>query len=204
MKQKRTDISFHQIKTLQFLVLFKGHRWRADIMQDLGRLHSSVLLCMILAFSEEQPVSVGCTSVFWAMFKPTLLGQHHLLHSESMSLGIGCPVIRISERGYEFKYVVTNCGIQKDVLSYGMIFYASLCYTIMHKGVTGKVPLLCIVSSSSFLETTPSSTISSLTKSKSDLSCGDCGPSWNLSYTCLFGLPWVPYFQDPLVKSSHQ
>lgn len=61
-------------------------------------------------------VSVGCTSsLFWAVVEPTLLGQDHFLHSDSVSLGIGCPVTHITEKGYEFNYRAIECGIQKEV-----------------------------------------------------------------------------------------
>lgn len=61
-------------------------------------------------------VSVGCTtSLFWAVVEPTLLGQDSFLHSDALSLGFGCPVTNIAEKGYEFNYLVTECGIQKEV-----------------------------------------------------------------------------------------
>lgn len=53
--------------------------------------------------------------MFWAVVEPTLLGHDHFLHSDGVSLGIGCPVTKITEKGYEFKYLVTKCGIQKEV-----------------------------------------------------------------------------------------
>lgn len=54
--------------------------------------------------------------MFWAVVEPTLLGQDHFLHSDTLSLGIGCPVTNIiPKKGYEFKYLVTECGIQKEV-----------------------------------------------------------------------------------------
>ncbi|XP_053781844.1 oocyte-secreted protein 3 [Desmodus rotundus] len=153
-------------------------------------------------------MSVGCTSsMFWAVVEPTLLGQDHFLHSDTLSLGIGCPVTNIiPKKGYEFKYLVTECGIQKEVFSYGVIFYSALHYTIIHKGVTGRIPLMCFVSSfsSSFSDTTPITTGNRLTESDSDLPSAKSGLSWNLQNTCLFGLPWIPYFQDPAVKPPHR
>ncbi|KAF6105232.1 oocyte secreted protein family member 3 [Phyllostomus discolor] len=168
-----------------------------------------LFLCMILAFSEQESggvlsmVSVGCTSMFWAVVELTLLGQDHFLHSDTMSLGIGCPVTNIiPKKGCEFKYLVTECGIQKEVFSYGVIFYSALHYTITHKGVTGRIPLMCFVSRS-FLDTTPSTTDNRLTESNNDLPPAKSGLSWNLPNTCLFRLPWIPYFQDPWVKPPH-
>ncbi|KAM5282555.1 LOW QUALITY PROTEIN: oocyte-secreted protein 3-like [Hipposideros larvatus] len=119
-------------------------------MKGFVGLLSSLLLCTILAFSEQQSVSVGCTSsMFWAVVEPTLLGRDHFLPSDGVSLGVGCPVTKITEKGYEFKYIVTECRIQKEVFSWSD-FYSTFYYIIMHKGVTGKIPLICIVSSLSF------------------------------------------------------
>ncbi|KAK2489378.1 hypothetical protein MC885_020207, partial [Smutsia gigantea] len=99
----------------------------ADIMKDFSGLQSSLLLCMILAFSEQESVSVGCTcSIFWAMVEPTLLGQDQVLHPDEVSLGTGCPVTEVTARGYKFNYPVTECGIQKEVFSYGVIFFIQL------------------------------------------------------------------------------
>ncbi|XP_070344005.1 oocyte-secreted protein 3 isoform X1 [Equus asinus] len=134
--------------------------------------------------------------MFWAVVEPTLLGQGHFLHSDEVSLGIGCPVTNITSQGYEFNYLVTECGIQKEVFSYGVIFYSALHYNIINKGVTGKIPLMCIVSSSPFLDDTPGTTNNNLTKSQDGLPSDNSCPSWTLSNTCLFGLPWIPYFQD--------
>lgn len=53
--------------------------------------------------------------MFWAVVEPTLLGHDHFLHSDGVSLGLGCPATKITEKGYEFKYLVTECGIQKEV-----------------------------------------------------------------------------------------
>ena len=53
--------------------------------------------------------------MFWAVVEPTLLGQGHFLHSDEVSLGVGCPVTNITSQGYEFNYLVTECGIQKEV-----------------------------------------------------------------------------------------
>lgn len=133
------------------------------------------------------------------MVEPTLLGQDQVLHPDEVSLGTGCPVTEVTARGYKFNYPVTECGIQKEVFSYGVIFYSALYYNIMSKGVTGKIPLMCIVSSSSCLDTTPSTTSNNLTQPQNDLP--SAGSSWNLADTCLFGLPWVPYFQHSSVRS---
>ncbi|KAM5317319.1 oocyte-secreted protein 3 [Glossophaga mutica] len=94
-------------------------------MRDFVELQS-LFLCMILAFSEQESASVGCTSpMFWAVVEQTLLGQDHFLHSDTMPLGIGCPVTNIiPKKGYEFNY-------------------SALHYTIIHKGVTGRIPLMC-------------------------------------------------------------
>ncbi|XP_070344006.1 oocyte-secreted protein 3 isoform X2 [Equus asinus] len=174
-------------------------------MKDFVRLQSSLLLCVILAFFEQKTVSVGCTSsMFWAVVEPTLLGQGHFLHSDEVSLGIGCPVTNITSQGYEFNYLVTECGIQKEVFSYGVIFYSALHYNIINKGVTGKIPLMCIVSSSPFLDDTPGTTNNNLTKSQDGLPSDNSCPSWTLSNTCLFGLPWIPYFQDSSAKPFYQ
>ncbi|XP_057363026.1 oocyte-secreted protein 3-like isoform X2 [Manis pentadactyla] len=172
-------------------------------MKDFWGLQLSLLLCMILTFSEQESVSVGCTcSTFWAMVEPALLGQDQVLHPDEVSLGTGCPVTEVTARGYKFNYPVTECGIQKEVFSYGVIFYSALYYNIMSKGVTGKIPLMCIVSSSSYLDTTPSTTSNNLTQPQNDLP--SAGSSWNLADTCLFGLPWVPCFQHSSVNTSHQ
>lgn len=53
--------------------------------------------------------------------------------------------------------------------------------------------------SSSCLDTTPSTTSNNLTQPQNDLP--SAGSSWNLADTCLFGLPWVPYFQHSSVRS---
>lgn len=127
------------------------------------------------------------------MIEPTLLGQDHSLHSDTVSLETGCPVTNIAEKGYEFNYLVTKCGIQKEVFSYGVIFYSVLHCTIMHKGVTGKISLMCLVPRLSFLDTTPNTVDNSLTKSENDLPSANSGLSWNIT-TCRFELPWVPYF----------
>ena len=61
-------------------------------------------------------MSVGCISfAFWAVVEPTVLGQDDFLPSGEVSLGIGCPVTNIPEKGYEFSYLVTECGIQKEL-----------------------------------------------------------------------------------------
>ncbi|XP_028012594.2 oocyte-secreted protein 3 isoform X6 [Eptesicus fuscus] len=173
-------------------------------MKDFVALQSFFCMCMILASSEQTSVSVGCTTtLFWAVVEPTLLGQDHFLHSDSVSLGIGCPVTHITEKGYEFNYLVTECGIQKEVFSYGVVFYSVLHCTIMREGVTRKIPLMCLVPRLS-LDTTPGTVDKGLTKSENDLPSANSGLSWNITNTCLFGLPWVPYFQAPLVKPSRQ
>lgn len=60
---------------------------------------------------------VGYTSfAFQAVVGPTILGQDDFLHSDEASLGIGCSVANITEKGYEFNYLVTKCGIQKDLI----------------------------------------------------------------------------------------
>ncbi|XP_054419680.1 oocyte-secreted protein 3 [Pteronotus mesoamericanus] len=129
-------------------------------MKDFVGLQS-LFLCMILAFSGQKSVSVGCTSTFWAVVELTLLSQGHFLHSDAMPLGTGCPVTNIiPEMGYKFKYLVTECRIQKEnelsgikkvflshwVFSYGVIFYSALHYAIIRKGVTGRIPLVYFVS----------------------------------------------------------
>ena len=61
-------------------------------------------------------MSIGCTSsTFWAVVPLTLLGQGRLLHSDDVSLGTGSPVTSITEKGYEFNYLVIECGIRKKV-----------------------------------------------------------------------------------------
>ncbi|XP_054097500.1 oocyte-secreted protein 3 [Callithrix jacchus] len=168
-------------------------------MRDFVGLQSSLLLSL----SEQKSVSVGCTSsMFWVVAEPTLLGQDHILHSDEVSLGTGCPVTNVIEKGYEFNYPVTECGIQKEVFSYGTVFYSTLYCNIMQKGVTGKVPLMCIVYSSS-LDTTPSTVHNNLIKFQNDPPCTNSHSAWNLTNTCLFGLPRIPYFQDSLVEASH-
>ncbi|CAK6449323.1 unnamed protein product [Pipistrellus nathusii] len=174
-------------------------------MKDFVALQSSFCVCLILASSQQMSVSVGCTSsLFWAVVEPTLLGQDHFLHSDSVSLGIGCPVTHITEKGYEFNYRAIECGIQKEVFSYGVVFYSVLHCTIMHEGVTIKIPLMCHVPRLSSLDTTPGTVDKDLTKSENDLPSANSGLFWNTTNTCLFGLPWIPYFQDPSVKPSYQ
>lgn len=92
-------------------------------MKNFVGIRSSLLFCMILAFSEQESVSTGCTtSTFQAVVPPTLLGQDHFLHSDEVSLGTGCPVTNITEKGYEFNYLVTECGNWKEVFANGVIF----------------------------------------------------------------------------------
>ncbi|XP_058383216.1 oocyte-secreted protein 3 [Diceros bicornis minor] len=173
--------------------------------QPSGYLKTGLLSADPTEVQLQPAVSVGCTSsMFWAVVEPTLLGQGHFLNSDEVSLGIGCPVTNITSRGYEFNYLVTECGIQREVFSYGVIFYSALHYNIINKGVTGKIPLMCVVSSSSFLDDTSSTTNHNLTKSQNDLPSDNSCSFWNLSNTCLFGLPWIPYFQDSWAKPSHQ
>ncbi|XP_057583106.1 oocyte-secreted protein 3 [Hippopotamus amphibius kiboko] len=174
-------------------------------MKTFVGLRSSLLFCMILAFSEQESVSTRCTSsTFRAVVPPTLLGQGYFLHSDEVSLGTGCPVTNVIEKGYEFNYLVTECGIQKEVFSHGVIFYSVLYCNIMHKGVTGKIPLRCMVFSLSFLDTTPSTINNNLTKFKNGIPSASSYPPWSLSNPCLFGLPWIPYFQHSSVNTSHQ
>uniref|UniRef100_A0A8D1SQ62 ZP domain-containing protein n=1 Tax=Sus scrofa TaxID=9823 RepID=A0A8D1SQ62_PIG len=174
-------------------------------MKNFVGIRSSLLFCMILAFSEQESVSTGCTtSTFQAVVPPTLLGQDRFLHSDEVSLGTGCPVTNITEKGYEFNYLVTECGIQKEVFANGVIFYSILYYNILHKGITGKVLLRCIVFSSSFLDSIPSTTNNNLTKFKNGIPSAKSRSSWSLTNPCLLGLPWIPYFQNPSVKPPHQ
>ncbi|XP_059785941.1 oocyte-secreted protein 3 [Balaenoptera ricei] len=177
----------------------------ADIVKASVGLRSTLLFCIILASSEQESVSIGCTSsTFWAVVPLTVLGQGHLLHSDEVSLGTGSPVTSITEKGYEFNYLVIECGIRKKLFSRGVIFYSVLYCNIMHKGVTGKIPLRCIVfrGVSSFLDTTPSTINNNLTKFKNDIPSASSCSSWNLTSPCLFALPWIPYFQHS--SPSHQ
>ncbi|XP_065738519.1 LOW QUALITY PROTEIN: oocyte-secreted protein 3 [Phocoena phocoena] len=146
----------------------------ADVVKASVGLRSSLLLCIILAFSEEESVSIGCTSsTFWAVVPLTLLDQGRLLHSDEVSLRTGCPVTSLTEKGYEFNYLVIECGIEKENIS-------------------------------SFLDATPSTIHNSLTKFKSDIPSTSPCSSWNLTNPYLFELPWIPYFQHSSAKPSHQ
>uniref|UniRef100_A0A8I5T7F7 Oocyte secreted protein family member 3 n=1 Tax=Pongo abelii TaxID=9601 RepID=A0A8I5T7F7_PONAB len=173
-------------------------------MKDFVRLQSSFLLCTILALSEQESVPVGCTSsMFWVVAEPTLLGQDRILHSNEASLGTGCPVTNVTAKGYEFNYPATECEIQKEVFSYGTVFYSALHCNIMHKGVTGKIPFMCIVYGSSSLDTTSSTIHNNLTEFQNDpLSTNSHSP--NLTNASLFGLTRIPYFQNSSVEASHQ
>lgn len=74
------------------------------------------LLCTLLAFPEQDSVITRCTpSLFWVVVEQTLLGQDHFLHSDEVSLGIGCPVTTIMEGVYEYNYPVTECGITSKI-----------------------------------------------------------------------------------------
>nr|XP_055212187.1 oocyte-secreted protein 3 [Gorilla gorilla gorilla] len=173
-------------------------------MKDFVRLQSSFLLCMILTLSEQESVSVGCTSsMFWVVAEPTLLGQDHILHSDEASLETGCPVTNVTAKGYEFNYPATECGIQKEVFSYVTVFYSALHCNIMHKGVTGKIPLMCIVYGSS-LDTTSSTIHNNLTEFQNDPPSTNSHSPWNLTNASLFGLTRIPYFQNSSVEASHQ
>ncbi|XP_058295753.1 oocyte-secreted protein 3 [Hylobates moloch] len=174
-------------------------------MKDFVRLQSSFLLCTILTLSERESVSVGCTSsMFWVVAEPTLLGQDHILHSDEASLGTGCPVTNVTVKGYEFNYPATECGIQKEVFSYVTVFYSALHCNIMHKGVTGKIPLMCIVYGSSSLDTTSSTIHNNLTEFQNDPPSTNSHSPWNLTNASLFGLTRIPYFQDSSVEAAHQ
>uniref|UniRef100_A0A8C8YR79 Oocyte secreted protein family member 3 n=1 Tax=Prolemur simus TaxID=1328070 RepID=A0A8C8YR79_PROSS len=165
-------------------------------MKDFVGLQSSFFLCVLLAFSEQE-------SVFWAVAEPTLLGQDHFWHSEELSLGAGCLVNDVTEKGYVFNCPVTEYGSQKECVSYGIIFYSALHCNTMHKGGTGKIALMCIVFSSSCLEITPSIQ-NNLAKFRNDPPSAISYFPWNITNTCLFGLLQIPHFQDSLVESSSQ
>lgn len=162
------------------------------------------LICTLLAFTEQDPVITRCTpSRFWVVVERTLLGQDHFLHPDEVSLGNGCPVTTIMEDVYVFNYPVTECGITSQIFFNLIIFYSDLHYNIMHRGITGKIPLMCILSTFSSGATTQSTTNNNLKKSTHALSSGTSYLGWKSINTCLFGLPWIPYFQDPcLAKSS--
>nr|XP_012309737.1 syntaxin-3 isoform X1 [Aotus nancymaae] len=89
--------------------------------------------------------------------------------------------------------------VENQVFSYGTVFYSALYCNIMQKGVTGKIPLMCIVYSSS-LDTTPSTIHNNLIKFGNDPPCTNSHSAWNLTNSCLFGLPRIPYFQDSFVR----
>ncbi|XP_060015443.1 oocyte-secreted protein 3 [Lagenorhynchus albirostris] len=74
----------------------------ADIVKASVGFRSSLLLCIISAFSEEESVSIGCTCTFWTVIPLTLLGQGRLLHSDEVSLRTGCPVTSLTEKGSPF------------------------------------------------------------------------------------------------------
>ncbi|XP_075857480.1 oocyte-secreted protein 3 [Microcebus murinus] len=160
-------------------------------MKDFVGLQSSFFLCVILAFSEQE-------SVFWAVAEPTLLGQDCFWHSGEMSLGTGCLVTDITEKGYVFNYPVTEYGIQKECFSYGMMFYSALHCNTMHKGVTGKIPSKCIL----FMFGDHSKHHqNNLAKFRNDSPSAISYFAWNITNTCLLGLLHIPHFQDSLVES---
>ncbi|XP_049570367.1 oocyte-secreted protein 3 [Orcinus orca] len=152
----------------------------ADIVKASVGLRSSLLLCIISAFSEEESVSIGCTSTFWTVVPLTLLGQGRLLHSDEVSLRTGCPVTSLTEKGYEFNYLVIECGIQKEHCDF--LFFKTC--------------------SSPFLDATPSTINNHLTKFKNDIPSTSSCSSWNLTNPYLFELPWIPYLQHS--SPSHQ
>ncbi|XP_072873023.1 oocyte-secreted protein 3 [Chlorocebus sabaeus] len=148
-------------------------------MKDFAGLQSSFLLCVILTLSEQKSVSVGCTSsMFWVVAEPTLLGQDHILHSDEAFLGTGCPVTKVTAKGYEFNYPATECGIQKEC-----VFFKTF--------------------SSLSLDTTSSSIHNNLTEFQNDPPSTNSHTPWNLTNPSLFGLTQIPYFQDSSVEVSH-
>ncbi|XP_073664047.1 oocyte-secreted protein 3 [Tursiops truncatus] len=142
--------------------------------------------------SPDKPaMSIGCTSTFWAVVPLTLLGQGRLLHSDEVSLRTGCPVTSLTEKGYEFNYLVIECGIQKECMRVQFFrILANTCY------------FLSFGFCSPFLDATPSTINNNLTKFKNDIPSTSSCSSWNLTNPYLFELPWIPYLQHS--SPSHQ
>lgn len=89
---------------------------------------------VILAFSKQESVSVGCTSMFWAVVELTLLSAFWPSVSGNW---LSC-----NQYNWEGIGVELPCPKVWDS-SYGVIFYLALHCTIRHKAVTGKIPLFC-------------------------------------------------------------
>ncbi|XP_045414117.1 oocyte-secreted protein 3 [Lemur catta] len=89
-------------------------------MKDFVGLQSSFFLCVLLAFSEQESgTRVILVFLFWAVAEPTLLDQDHFWHSDEVSLGTGCLVTDVTEKGYVFNCPVTEYGSQKELIMFG-------------------------------------------------------------------------------------
>ncbi|XP_064220928.1 syntaxin-3 isoform X1 [Aotus nancymaae] len=122
---------------------------------------------------------------------------------DNIELNVMHTVDHVEKARDETKKAVKYQSQARKVFSYGTVFYSALYCNIMQKGVTGKIPLMCIVYSSS-LDTTPSTIHNNLIKFGNDPPCTNSHSAWNLTNSCLFGLPRIPYFQDSFVEASHQ
>ncbi|XP_064220930.1 syntaxin-3 isoform X3 [Aotus nancymaae] len=118
---------------------------------------------------------------------------------DNIELNVMHTVDHVEKARDETKKAVKYQSQARKVFSYGTVFYSALYCNIMQKGVTGKIPLMCIVYSSS-LDTTPSTIHNNLIKFGNDPPCTNSHSAWNLTNSCLFGLPRIPYFQDSFVR----